>query len=669
MRGKSPSEFFTREYLKGRKRPPKVLFHFTRKPEHALAILEGGHIKGFPVLSVTENPALAGPTGPVFVLDVACLERKGVKLVPHEEQAYSPREAEWRTGSFEVEGKIPISCVTQVGWSYVLDKRQPEKAAKLREAAEKRGIEAVSPWDWTKHWTRGSVDAAFAKPHDAWKHVKKGKLEVPDEFIGHEKLWRHIARKKLGVDPGKGVHQLPPVIGGRRRYHHRPLTTWKLPGRGGSVTFTPDEMEAKSWNRMKSKRHPAMPVIYNVFEIRRRGKKKVWAIQHATLAWPPDHDWYLFIDTFFRWRAMQHDALKPAEPYDVQEFLEFIMVPDVSDERTIQRRRAEDVLPFKVKHKRRTKIDKVREQVWDDPGLMTKVKWAKSTIAFLKNNKVKHRDLDPSNLGKTMRGKTVVTNIAESRSRGGKTGRVGRVSGGAPSMPLPVNESGSPFGPSTVAPLLRTAQACEHLLDPEAPLLESVHIFSGGDRRTYGLIHMCRHKRAVVLEAAFKIGFDPETLKRGMDKLSKFAMYHGGKARKIHSAVSSRMGGNVSASFSVQPLDAAPIIATLTHAEIAEALSRMLDESNVTEASNPQRRVLTKTAYRDRDLRTALFLASNNLPATVVQGWLGVRAIRGMAKLAYLSEKSGGQAAKLYPKVQAMLDSRMQPLNRLAQRM
>jgi hypothetical protein len=44
------------------------------------------------------------------------------------------------------------------------------------------------------------------------------------------------------------------------------------------------------------------------------------------------------------------------------------------------------------------------------------IAWAKDALAFLHKNHVKFRDLDPSNLGKTMDGRTVITNIAESRS-------------------------------------------------------------------------------------------------------------------------------------------------------------------------------------------------------------------------------------------------------------
>jgi len=80
-------------------------------------------------------------------------------------------------------------------------------------------------------------------------------------------------------------------------------------------------------------------------------------------------------------------------------------------------------------------------------------------------------------------------------------------------------------------------------------------------------------------------------------------------------------------------------------------------------ATESQSQVLANTMQQDRDLRSAVFLAANLLPATVVQGRLGVRAVRGMVKLAYLSDKGGGLAAKMYPKVQVILESRMQREN------
>lgn len=268
---------------------------------------------------------------------------------------------------------------------------------------------------------------AFPKPHDGWKKLKKGRLPNPTEFDGHERLWEKIIAR-LGIKPGTSVIQVAPVIGGRRRYHHRPLTTWKLPQNKGQITLTSDPMEAKSWNRLKTKRHPAMPKIKDVFQVDRTGEEPLWAIHHEELTFPPADDWYLFVDTFFRWRAMAKNALQAAKPEDLAEFMEWVVSPETGDPKAQKRNRVDQVLPFAIKQKREDKIDLVRKKLMLDRTLEKKLKWAKSTLNFLKSAQVKHRDLDPSNLGATKRsGRVVVTNIAESRSQGKKTGRLGRV--------------------------------------------------------------------------------------------------------------------------------------------------------------------------------------------------------------------------------------------------
>ncbi len=268
---------------------------------------------------------------------------------------------------------------------------------------------------------------AFPKPHDGWKKLKKGRLPHPSEFDNHESMWERIA-ERLGIKPGAQVIHVAPVIGGRRRYAARPLSTWKLPQNKGQLTLTTDRMEAMSWNRLKSKRHPAMPKIKDVFQVDRSGEPPIWAIHHEELTFPPADDWYLFVDTFFRWRAMAKDALKPAKPQDLAEFMEWIVSPETGDAKAQNRNNTGAVLPFAIKQKREDKIDMVRKRLLMDGTLEKKLKWAKSTLNFLKTASVSHRDLDPSNLGATKRaGRVVVTNIAESRSQGKKTGRIGRV--------------------------------------------------------------------------------------------------------------------------------------------------------------------------------------------------------------------------------------------------
>lgn len=379
---------------------------------------------------------------------------------------------------------------------------------------------------WEKHKSKASTlsGMAFPKPHDAWKKLR-GKLPIPTEFEGHEGVWEDKIAPRLGVSPKASVEQRAPVIGGRRRYHHRPLTTWKLQGRKGFLTLTTDPMEAKTWNRLKSKRHVAMPRIKDVFEVRLKGDKKLWAIHHEPLSYPPEEDWYLFIDTFFRWRAMSKDALKPAKESDLKEFLEWVLIPEREDVRVQQRRRQEIAIPFNLKQKRDDKIEKVRKQIWMDTGLKEKVKWAKSTLAFLAKNKIAHRDLDPSNLGKTAKGRTVITNLAESRSQGKNIGRIGRVRGSYNT----ISSSKSSFA--------QTVQAIHSLMEPEAPELTSVQLLSGSGRRVYGLVHMDEHMRAAVLAAAGVGSFDPAKVEKGLSKLFKFAEMHGEKAYRLYDKV------------------------------------------------------------------------------------------------------------------------------------
>ena len=378
--------------------------------------------------------------------------------------------------------------------------------------------------------------ALIASPYDRnWKGLKSGTLAVPTPFHGHEGVWKRVA-KRLGIDYGKGVQQRPPVIGGRRRLtSHRPITTWRLPSRRGHLTLTYDMMEAKTWNRLKGKRHPSMPRIKDVFEVRLKDKETFWAIHHEALTWPPESDWMLFVDTFFRWRATAKDALKPAKQSDLKEFMEWILVPKTADPKAQKRRRMEAVLPFATNKKRDDKISRVRKALWEDPDLQKKIKWAKSTLRFLQQNSIKHRDLDPSNMGKTPRGRTVIMNLAESRSQGKKIGRIGRV--GAVSAA----HSESDLGPNVPTTLLYTIRACLSLIDKDARPVQSVHLLSGSGRRTYGLIHLDRYMRAAVLEAAYDVGYSPATLRKGMKKFKKFAEAHGEKAWDLYVAVANKL--------------------------------------------------------------------------------------------------------------------------------
>jgi hypothetical protein len=270
------------------------------------------------------------------------------------------------------------------------------------------------------------LHSAFRGPYDAWAHVKKGEQELPEPLEDHEKLWRKIA-ERLGHTGD--VRQLAPVIGGRRRYHHRPLSSWLL-SNGKVLTLTTDEQEAKVWNNLKRKRHPAMPRIYDVFAVRFAGEKRVklWAIVHERVTWPVDDDWLRFVDSFFRWRAWSKGALKPAQASDLEGFLRFIIDPEATDPKVVQRHRIEHVLPWQMTKERRKDVKQRRQDVYSGPDLEGKIEWAKAALKFLRANKVRFRDLDPSNLAKTKKGgRVVITNLAESRSLPKRVGRLGSV--------------------------------------------------------------------------------------------------------------------------------------------------------------------------------------------------------------------------------------------------
>jgi hypothetical protein len=276
-------------------------------------------------------------------------------------------------------------------------------------------------------YTVKGVDAAFKAPYDGWKAIRKGRLPVPTPLEDSQKLWEKIA-KRVDHDVTKGVQQRAPIIGGRRRYHHRPLTSWLLSD-GDVLTLTTDEMEAKVWNHLKSKRHPAMPRVYDVFAVRTKGeaKAKLWAILHERLIWPVDKDWDLFVDSLFRWRAMQKNALQPAKVQDLEDFLRFVIDEEAAP-KTVKRNRIEHVLPWKMTKDRRHDVKERRDTVFKDPDLEGKIAWAKAALKYLKSNGVRFRDFDPSNLAKTRQGgRTVITNLAESRSKQRKTGRYGSV--------------------------------------------------------------------------------------------------------------------------------------------------------------------------------------------------------------------------------------------------
>jgi hypothetical protein len=271
-----------------------------------------------------------------------------------------------------------------------------------------------------------------AAPYDGWKNLKTGKLAAPIELEDAEGLWKAIAAR-IGHDPEKGVEMRAPIIGGRRRYHHRPLRSYHL-SNDRTLTLTTDGLEAKTWNNLKNKRHPAMPRIYDVFSVKKKGEKeaKLWAIAHEQLYWPIEENWNLFVDSFFKWRAMDREALSPAKSTDLEGFLRWVIDPEQADPKTTQKHRIEVVLPWKMTRQRRDDVADRRKKLFALPDLEEKIKWAKSALKYLHQNKVKFRDFDPSNLAMTKKGdRVVITNLAESRSIPTKTGRTGRVKGSA----------------------------------------------------------------------------------------------------------------------------------------------------------------------------------------------------------------------------------------------
>lgn len=402
-----------------------------------------------------------------------------------------------------------------------------------------------------------------ARPHDAWKNISKGTQALPEPFVGHEALWAKVAAR-LKIAPSRGVVQLAPVIGGRRRYHHRPMSSWLLPNKR-VLTITPDKMEAEAWLRLKGKKLVATPVIYDVFKIElsapRSRKKSAYAVVHERLYWPASPDWVLFVDTFFRWRAMQKDALRPANPKDIDQFLLFLREPKATDPKTIRRRSVERAVMFDTMNERRRDIAQRRRAILKDPNLSKKIKWAAAVLTFLKQNKVKHRDLDPSNLARTTKGRAVVTNIAESRSRGKPTGPLKRVKASRVAAAM------DPFANYSSPHPMRTARAVAMLLEPDAPPLDSMQLFSSEMRFVIGLVHQDKDMRAAVQEAAYRKGAATAgSLLHGLKRLARMSKLHGGRFFRLYAIVKRRLGRKVSATLM---LSASAIAAAYQHSPSA----------------------------------------------------------------------------------------------------
>jgi transcription initiation factor TFIIIB Brf1 subunit/transcription initiation factor TFIIB len=357
-------------------------------------------------------------------------------------------------------------------------------------------------------YTMEAVSSAF----DAWKHVKSGRQEMPPLFEGRSALWETLA-KRVGHSSDNGVVQQYPVIGGRRRYHHRPLTSWKLSNRR-TLTLTSDEMEAKVWNKMKGKNVLSFPTIWDVFSVSPKDAEKVWAIVHEPITYPIPADWEFFVDSLFKWRAMQHGGLAPVREDDIVDFLRYILDPEVADPKTLKRARVEHVLPWKTTKSRRKETDTTRTQLLRDQTLQEKVQWAKAAIKYLAQAGVKFRDFDPSNLGVTDKGEVVIVNVAESRSLPTTTGRMGKISG-------------------SVGDLQRTASAINVLLEGEETTTMSP--LSGETRYLLSLVHEYEPARDLVTCVAF--GGNPIDRQAAADYINELARRFGGKANKLAKAI------------------------------------------------------------------------------------------------------------------------------------
>lgn len=279
--------------------------------------------------------------------------------------------------------------------------------------------------------TEGPSISAMASPYDkGWTDFPTGNVETPTPLKDSPTLWAKIA-ERTGHEMSKGVQQRAPVLGGRRRIQKtRPITSWFL-SNGKILTITQDELEAKIWNNLKSKRHTSLPKIFDVFSIKSNDGVARWGIVHEMITWPPPKDWELFVDTFFRWRAMEKDrALHPASPDDLERFLRFIIDSEKSDPLTVKKKEVESVLPWKMTRERRNDVTDRRKELIRVKGLEDMIRWAKDALKFFHSQKVKFRDLDPSNLAVTPQGRVVITNVAESGSSPARTKKTGLVKSG-----------------------------------------------------------------------------------------------------------------------------------------------------------------------------------------------------------------------------------------------
>ena len=156
-----PSETFTKDYLQKRTmgKYPKTLYHFAtqRKAEFNInnKTIKSHMTSG---VSLTENPAIAGPGSICFVIDANCVERLGYTIVPYLYGDSYLREAEWLVtknpeyvGDHVFSGErvlIPSSC-----WKRIAITADTGATREFKEYAESKGFE-VSFMDWEEEWNQ-----------------------------------------------------------------------------------------------------------------------------------------------------------------------------------------------------------------------------------------------------------------------------------------------------------------------------------------------------------------------------------------------------------------------------------------------------------------------------------------------------------------------------------
>ena len=166
-RGPLPMQFFTPERIRARRALPPVLFHWTRGLESALKILAEGVLRGRPLISTSENPALISPGPVVFVLSPKAILARGFTLWPYLYASGYEQEAEWVVAAKDAEQDgghifservlLPLRGVVRMigytpGWT---DPARRDRARALRAAARRLDL-PVRIYEWERWWDAGA---------------------------------------------------------------------------------------------------------------------------------------------------------------------------------------------------------------------------------------------------------------------------------------------------------------------------------------------------------------------------------------------------------------------------------------------------------------------------------------------------------------------------------